>query len=71
MLVAATAMLTILVKSMVNTSLLQHCPADPGRHPPNSTAWSSSYIVREKKCTGDGLVPETEGDDHVSEGREH
>ena len=36
-------------------------------HPPNSTAWWSSVLVKEKKLQGEGLVPLTVGDDHVPE----
>ena len=35
--------------------------------PPNSTAWWSSIMVKEKAVQGGGLVPPTAGEDHVPE----
>ena len=55
--------LTMLVRSMMWTSLL----FAPLRFPPNSTAWWSSYLVKEKAAQGGGLVPVTLGEDHIPE----
>ena len=55
--------LTMLVMSTMYTSLL----FAPLRFPPNSTAWWSSYLVKEKAAQGGGLVPVTLGEDHVPE----
>ncbi len=56
--------LTIFIKSSVYTRLLYPCV---GPSPPNSTAWWSSTIVREKLEQGGGLVPVTVGEDHIPE----
>ena len=53
--------LTIVLKSMINASLLllPHCL------PPNNTARWPSIMVKEKALQGGGLVPLTVGEDHV------
>ena len=38
--------------------------------PPNSTAWWSSIMVKEKLEQGGGLVPLAGEEDHVPEGEE-
>ena len=54
-------------KCRTNTSAEKQ---EPGKHPPNIIAFSSSIIVREKREHGGGLDPFTAGDDHDPEERE-